>query len=66
MPLYQDNEAERLDRIERLLRAVRPKKASLGPADHQLRRELGCHQDRLLEELRGPLQPLRHTTRPTR
>ena len=39
MPLFQDNEAERLARIERLLTETRLKRTSQRPADHQPRQE---------------------------
>ena len=65
MPLFQDNEAERLARIERLLTEARLKRASLRPADHQLRRELVCHLDMLLDELR-PFQLRKQAARSAR
>jgi hypothetical protein len=44
-PSSKDNEAECLARIEQLLTEARFKKASLRPADHQLRREPGFRLD---------------------
>jgi hypothetical protein len=64
MPIHEDNEAERLARIEQLLTEARLMKASLRPADHQLRRELGAHLDRLLIELRGPFQSSKRASKP--
>jgi hypothetical protein len=48
-----------------LLTEARHKRASLCPADHQLRRELGFHLDTLLDELRA-FQLRKHATRPPR
>jgi hypothetical protein len=59
MPLYQDNEAERLARVEQLLTEARLKRASLLPGDHQLRRELNQSLDMLLDAVRGPVPTLR-------
>jgi len=62
MALYQDNEAERLARVEQLLTEARVKQASLRPDDHQQRRALAFQLDRLLEELLGSPQLLRHAS----
>ena len=57
MPLYRDNDAERLARLDQLVSETRLKRVSLRPADHQLRRELGARLDTLMNELLGPCQP---------
>ena len=62
MPIYKDNEAERLARIEQFLAEMRPKVTGLGPADHRLRRELGLHLDALLDEVQGATQRHRLTS----
>jgi hypothetical protein len=58
MPLFQDNEAEGLARIEQLLTATRLKRTSLRPADHQPRRE-SFRFETSLDELR-PFQLRNH------
>lgn len=65
MPLYKDYEAERLARIEQLLTEARRKKATLRPADYQLRRDLRSHLDMLLDELLGPFQPQKNAIKST-
>ena len=61
MPLYRDNDAERLARLDQLVSEARLERASLRPADHHLRRELGARLDTLSNELLGPFQPRKRT-----
>ena len=57
MPLYRDNDSQRFVRIEQLLAEARLKRASLRPADHHQRRELGVRLDTLMDEVLGRFQP---------
>lgn len=66
MALYQDNEAERLARVEQLLMEARVTQASLRPDDHQQRRELAFQLDKLLEDLLGWSVPQRHASKDLR